>query len=253
MTRHALILVLTAFCFTACLEEDEPEPRTREAFCRDWAAAACNGEVVSVCQAGEVESCREAQEDFCRSIAPERFSGVRSDMCIEAVGEAYGDADLSARELLTVRLLGAPCHQLSSGTRGEGQSCTVRDDCETAAGFDCVMKSDRTTGTCEVPEVVDPGEDCEADQQVCTEGFFCNGENCIAGRDPGDPCMHHEECGEEGFCDVDGTCAEGFGIDDACEDDAQCAEGICYDFGDERVCADRIVLSRNEPICDDLR
>jgi len=252
MTRHTLILVSVVLGFIACKEEEEPEPRTREVFCRDWAAAACNEEVVSVCQAADVEACREAQEDYCRSIAPERFSGARSDMCIEAVGQAYSDADLTESELRTVRLLDAPCHQLSVGTRGEGQSCMVRDDCETAAGFDCVMKSDRATGTCEIPEVVDPGEDCEADQQVCTEGFFCNGENCIAARDPGDPCTHHEEC-DDGFCDADGTCVEGLAIDDSCEDDAQCAEGICYDFGDERVCTDRVVLSRNDPICGDLR
>lgn len=251
MTRHTLILVSAVLCFTACKEEEEPAPRTRGDFCRDWAAAACNDEVVSVCQAADIEACIDTQEDYCETIAPERFSGARSDKCIEAVANAYSDADLTASELLTVRLLDEPCHQLSSGTRGEGQSCTMRDDCETAAGFDCVMKSDRMTGTCEVPEVVDPGEDCEADQQVCTEGFFCNGENCIAARDPGDPCMHHEEC-DDGYCDADGTCAEGLSIREACEEDAQCAEGICFDFGDARECTDRIVLSRGVPICDDL-
>jgi hypothetical protein len=235
------------------MEEEEPVPRTREVFCRDWAGAACNGEVVSVCQAADAEACRQAQEDFCRSIVPDTFAADRSEQCIEAVANAYADGDLSASELVTVRLLGAPCDELSRGPRGEGQSCMTRDDCESAAGFDCVMKADRMSGTCEIPEIVSPGEDCEADQQICTSNFFCNGENCIAASDLGEDCMHHQECGEEGFCDVDGTCAARFDTNDACDDDAQCGDGICYDFGDERICTDRIVLSRSEPICNDLR
>lgn len=235
------------------MEEEEPAPRTREAFCRDWASVACNDEVVSVCQAADAEACRQSQEDFCRSIAPDSFAGDRSQACIDAVAAAYEDGDLSGSELVTVRLLGAPCDELSRGPRDEGQSCTERDDCDSASGFDCVMKSDSVSGSCEVPEVVSPGEDCEADQQVCTSNFFCNGENCIAAQDLGDPCMHHEECGEEGFCDVDGECAARFDTGDPCDDDAQCAAGICYDFGDERICTNRIVLTRSEPICEDLR
>jgi hypothetical protein len=235
------------------MEEDEPGPRTRAEFCRDFAAAACNEEVVSVCQAADAEACRQAQEDFCLTIAPDTFAGERSQECIDAVAGAYADGDLTGDELVTVRLLADPCDELSRGPRADGQSCTVRDDCNSAAGFDCVVKADRTTGTCEMPESVGPGEDCEADQQVCTTGFFCNGENCISARDAGDPCMHHEECGEEGFCDVDGTCATRFDIGDPCDDDAQCIAGICYDFDGERVCTNRIVLTRSEPICADLR
>ena len=251
MKRYFGPILIACLSLAAC-KEDEPEPRSREVFCRDWAIAACSEEVVSVCQAADAESCRQSQEDFCRTIAPESFAGDRSDMCIEAVAAAYADGDLSGSELLTVRLLAEPCHQLSRGTRGEGQSCMERNDCNSAAGFDCVKKSDRMSGTCEIPEMSGPGEDCEADQQICTTGFFCNGENCIAARDEGDPCMHHEEC-EDGFCDVDGACAARFDIGDPCDDDAQCGAGICYDFDGELVCANRIVLTRTEPICEDLR
>jgi hypothetical protein len=250
--NRTLCLLIAGCSLIGCMEEDEPAVRTREVFCRDFAAAACSEEVVSVCNAADAEACRASQEDFCRTIVPDTFAGERSDVCIEAVAAAYADGDLTGSELITVRSLGEPCDQLSRGPRAEGQSCMERDDCNTAGGFDCVMKADRMSGTCEVPEVVSPGEDCEADQAVCTENFFCNGENCIAARDLGDACMHHEECGEDGFCDVDGECAAGFGIGDACEDDAQCERGICYDFGDERTCSDRIPLSPTEPLCDDL-
>lgn len=254
MTRPFLALIV-CWSLTGCLfeEDEEPAVRTREVFCRDWAATACNEEVVSRCQAADAEACRQAQEDFCRSIVPDTFAGDRADACLEAVGEAYADGDLSGADLVVVRMLGAPCDQLSRGPRDEGESCAVRDDCDSASGFACVVKSDRASGTCEIPETVSPGEDCEADQAVCTSDFFCNGENCIAARDLGDACMHHEECGEDGFCDVDGECAARFATGEACDDDAQCARGICYAFEDERICTDRIVLSRSEPICSDLR
>jgi hypothetical protein len=32
----------------------------------------------------------------------------------------------------------------------------------------------------------------------------------------------------------------------------QCSAGICYEFEGELTCTDRIVLSRAEPLCDDL-
>lgn len=253
MMRHVCwVLIVTASTLIACLEDD-PEPRTREQFCRDWASAACNAEIVSVCQAADAESCRSSQEDFCRELAPAEFAGERSDRCIEAVAAAYRDGDLSASELRTVRLLAAPCDELSRGTRGPGQSCLARDDCNSAAGYDCVLKGNRMSGRCEIPEPVGAGEDCESDRAVCPTGFFCNGENCIAGRAPGAACMHHEECGTAGYCDVDGVCAARRAIGAACDDDAQCARGICYEFGDERVCTDRVVLTRTEPICEDLR
>lgn len=251
--NRTLCLLIASCLLIACMEEDEPAPRTREVFCRDFAAAACSAEVVSVCQAADAASCRASHEDFCRTIAPDNFAGERSQACIDAVAAAYADADLTASELVTVRLLGEPCDQLSRGPRGEGQSCMERDDCDSASGFDCVMKSDRMSGTCEIAERVGPGEDCEADQAVCSGDFFCNGENCIAPRDLGDACMHHEECGEEGFCDVDGMCAARFDIRAACEDDAQCERGICYELEGERSCTDRIRLAPSEPLCDELR
>lgn len=252
MNRTLCLLIAGCSLVIGCMEEEEPAVRTREVFCRDFAAAACNEEVVSVCQAPDAEACRESQEDFCRTIVHDTFAGERSQECIDAVAEAYADGDLTGSELVTVRLLGEPCDQLSRGPREEGQSCMERGDCNSAAGFDCVMKSDRMSGTCEIPDVVSPGEDCEADQAVCTDNFFCNGENCIAARDLGDPCMHHEECGDEGFCDVDGECAARFEIGAACDDDAQCERGICDDSDDERTCTDLIRLGRNEPLCDDL-
>lgn len=233
-------------------EDEGNDSRTREEFCRAWASAACNEEVVSVCQAADAEACRQSQEDFCRTLVPDDFSDEHGAACIDAVESAYADGDLSGAELLTVRRLGEPCDRLGIGPKEQGESCEERADCDASGGFDCVIKSDAAQGVCEIPEIVAPGEDCDAAQQVCTAGFFCNGENCIAGMDIGDACERNEECGDEGYCDANGECAERFAVSEPCTDDAQCATGICYELEAEQVCTNRVVLSRSEPVCEDL-
>jgi hypothetical protein len=100
--------------------------------------------------------------------------------------------------------------------------------------------------------VVNPGLDCSADNAVCTEGFYCDGDNCIGGGEAGDSCVRNDECAE-GYCDS-GTCVAGRAIAAACTDDEQCASGLCYAFSaTERVCTDRVRLARTDPLCEDLR
>lgn len=249
MNRLALVLV---FALLACAKDEEP-PRSRAEFCLQWAAAACSVEVVSVCQAEDVDACRVAQEGFCRDVVPDTFVDDHADECLEAVKDAYVDADLNGEELVIVRSLGEPCDRLARGTRDEGDSCTEDNDCNMAAGFDCAVKAGDATGSCELTEEVGPGQDCDEPQQVCSTGFYCNGENCVSGDDIGEACMHHEECGEEGFCGTTGECEERKAVNEACAEDAECEDGICYDFDGEQVCTDRIVLTRTEVLCEDLR
>ncbi len=253
--KRACLLTLVALSLTACPfgSKDPPSPRTRTQFCLDWATAACNAKVVSVCQAADADACRMSQQSFCLSIVPTSFSDQRGAVCIAAVKAAYADADLDAAELVTVRSLGVPCDQLVVGPKGRGVTCAKHDDCDTAAGFDCVYKASAAGGTCQMPEDVSPGEVCAAAQQVCTSGFFCDGKHCVAALDVGEACASQEECGDKGFCAGSNVCAARFAVDHACSDDGQCLAGICYDFATDQVCSDRIVLSRSEPICDDLR
>lgn len=252
MNRCLFLVPLVAF--TACAEEEEP-PRSRAEFCLQWASAACSEEVVSVCQAEDADACQAAQEDFCRSVVPDTFVDDHADDCLKAVKDAYVDADLDSEELIIVRALGEPCDRLALGTQDEGDDCQTDDDCNRVDGYECAIKSDDATGTgsCELTEEVGPGQDCDEPQQVCPTGFYCNGENCVSGDDLGEPCSSHDECGEEGFCNDSGECEEKKAVNDVCTDDAQCADGICYDFETERVCTDRIRLTRSEPLCDDLR
>lgn len=246
-------LVLGLLFLFGCSGEDEDKLPTREEFCRAWGEAACSKETVSRCQARNAEACHLSQQQFCLSLVPSSFSGERSDQCLVAVGKAYQDGDLSSGELRTVLRLDEPCHLLVRGPKQQGQSCSEIDDCNAAGGFECVKKAGEFVGACEIPEVVDPGLACDAPQQVCTDGFFCNGDNCIGAKDVGDPCTNHDECGASAYCSNAGQCVERSGVDTNCTADFECESGVCYAFMSEQVCIDRLTLGRSEPICADLR
>jgi hypothetical protein len=244
-----------SFAVSACSSSDDDEPETRESFCELWARAACSPEVVSACQAADESNCEASQTAFCLSrLPPGGFSGARANQCIDAVEAAYEDADITADEIQTVLRFAEPCDQLVRGLRAEGEACDSRSDCDAPSGFDCVFKGDETSGTCQLPETIGAGRDCSAPNAVCEAGFYCNGENCIAGENVGDPCTYHAQCGPQGYCGLTSVCAARGGVGSPCGFDEQCASGVCYRFSaTEQVCTDRLRLSRSEPICEDLR
>jgi hypothetical protein len=254
-----LLSLSASLAFSACSSSDDDEPSTPESFCARWARAACSPEVVSACQAADDGECQQSQAAFCLStLPPGGFSGARADRCIDAVEAAYEDADITSDEIHTVLRFAAPCDQLVRGLSAEGEACDSRSDCDAPAGFDCVFKGDASMGTCQLPETIAAGRDCSAPNAVCEPGFYCNGENCIAGENVGDPCTYHAQCGPEGYCDATAAltslCQARTGVGSACGFDEQCASGVCYRFSaTEQVCTDRLRLSRSEPICEDLR
>lgn len=244
---------LLGLCFAVgCSSDAEPE-QTREGFCRDWAAKACSAKVVSACQAESADACRLTQQAACQNALPAGFVDDNASACLNAVASAYEDADLNAAELATVLRFGPPCDRLVRGERAGGDSCEATTECDAAAGFACVIKGSDSVGTCQKPRVAQPGLACDALQETCTEGFYCNGENCVVGEDAGSACATQQECGSEGYCAADGTCAERFAVRAECTADHECLSGVCVSFDAERICVDAIRLSVSEPLCEELR
>jgi hypothetical protein len=237
----------------ACSGNDEDKARSREEFCADWANAACTAETVSACQAANAEACHLSQQAFCISLVPENFSDTRGDECIKAVGAAYKDADLTGAELATVLELGAPCDAILRGPRGVGEECSSTRDCDASKGYECVFHAGSSMGTCQVPELVGPGQKCAALQQTCGAGFYCDGKNCIAVKEAGESCSSSYECGELAICNNDSSCAAKLGVGESCSTGAECASGVCYEVAGEKSCADRIRLSPAESLCENLR
>jgi hypothetical protein len=245
------VLALGLFA-VGCASADEPA-QTPEGFCREWATKACSAEVVSACQAESASACRITQQAACQGALPDGFVADNADACLTAVGRAYQDADLDAEELATVLRFGPPCDRLVRGPRAGGDSCASSGECNAAGGFACVAKGSATRGTCQQARMVQPGFACDALQETCTAGFYCNGDNCVAGKDIGDSCSTQLECGNEGYCAPDGTCAARFPVRADCSFDYECKSDICFAFDAERVCVDAIRLSPSEPLCDNLR
>jgi len=256
MHQSAIALSLLFLGPFSCSSSDAPAVvRTREQFCLDWASAACSAETVSVCQASSAEACRVTQRKTCDALVPTSgFSGQNADACLAAVSAAYADADLTAAEAKTVLRLGKPCDRLVRGPRSAGQSCSSNLDCNTPDGFDCVIKGSSLDGTCQTPVVKQPGLTCAAAQEICTDGFYCNGTNCVEGKALGDPCQNPTECGTLGFCSASSVCTSRLAVSSPCTQDWECASDVCYQLGGSTpACLDRLRLSPSEPACANLR
>jgi hypothetical protein len=261
MTLLMRICVLAALTSMACSsDETRPDPlASRDGFCAAWAKAACSERVVQNCDANSVDDCRQSQRDECVNAIPDNYGSAHAADCIDAVKDAYEDAVLTAEELQIVRNQAAPCDRLSRGTREAGQSCESAQECDTVAGFTCVIKSGND-GTCQEPELVEPGRRCQAPAQVCGEGYYCNGENCVESKPAGASCSGDVECAPEDRCsvpagEVEGECIARTELNGACNSSIECQSGYCaVARGDTSgECASNIVLGRSEPLCDFLK
>lgn len=211
--------------------EDEPNPlATREGFCAEWAKRACNDEVVDACSAADAEACRAAQVEHCQGlVSADAYREREARACLDAVRNGLSDARLTAEEAGAV-------------LRGEGP-----------CSFSCVDVAD---GGCVEPTVVGGGEECSGEDVVCDEGFYCDGNNCLAKRDEGRacssdiPCLEGLNCvGEAG----DQVCEAKLANGEECTADSDCQSGICAEGADGNLCSGQIILSTAEPACTSFR
>jgi hypothetical protein len=267
MNRTILSLLLISVVPSCSGSDRDPNARysTLEGFCQQWGTAACNETVVENCQAASTDTCIESQKQFCMALVPRGYSPQFARECVSAVQDAYADARLTLEELNTVQKLEAPCHRVVSGA-GEGASCARDSDCDMVSGLRCVMSTGAEQGVCAEPVVVDPGRSCNAVGQVCTQGFYCNGSNCIERKSAGSTCASDDECREDSKCEMadpgaggaggtgsvvpgEGTCTERAELSQSCDSHDDCKSNFC----NGTLCANTVVLSQSEPICATLR
>jgi hypothetical protein len=254
-----LALTLPTGCGTD--EETPPDPlRNAGGFCKSWAQSACQQKVVDNCNAPSMDDCIDKQEDFCLGVIPENYSSKHAKECLSAVKAAYTDAVLSLDEIDVVIRLGAPCDRLSSGTSDQGDSCEKNDDCDTAAGLVCVIKAGQASGSCEEPVEVGGGEACDQPEQVCSGSFYCDGENCLAYKKTDADCEADYQCKPSDHCVTEtdaptGSCVARLASSETCTADADCQSRYCAieSGGTEGLCANSIILSLHEPLCENLR
>lgn len=275
ISRNRRLFVLSLLALTDCSGSEElgsgmPDPLgTVGGFCQMWAEAACNEEVVDACAASDVAACTDAQSDFCESLVPEQVYVKDNALdCLDAVRDAYEDADLSGNELAVVRRLVAPCDQLFRGPAERGDACASDRDCDTVADFRCVFKGDAAEGSCEEPAIVAGGRACERAEQICEEDFYCNGSHCVEKRNEDAACASDFECADILRCDSDSgsggaggagstenRCVPRSQTTETCAADEDCQSRVCARArgAGTGVCVEAVRLSVSEPVCEDLR
>jgi hypothetical protein len=265
---HVLLFAALSGCAGESDDTDKQLAKV-EGFCEKWGEHVCNGNVVDQCSAADRQSCREAQAAFCEDLVPSgKYSSEHAEPCLEAVQIAYEDAQLTAEERDVVRFLGGACHPVVSGSGSEGDPCEVTADCSVDADLSCVRKPGEEMGSCQIAEEVEGGRRCSGDTQICASGFYCDGTNCLASHEGGEPCSADVPCAdafkcealEGGTADADGgvvetVCVERVGTGQSCGKNEDCMSAICAmaTGASGGVCASRIILSATDPICDDLR
>jgi hypothetical protein len=256
--KRPYFYLLAVFVWSGC-SGSQPGPgaeedryRTESAFCAEWAKAACNEDVVAACN-GSRSGCLETQESACRVLVPIGYASDEAQVCLDAVEDAYADARLDADELEIVLKLGGDCSTLVDGGRSEGESCTNSFECNGVDGFECVVKAGDAEGTCQEPIVVGGGRDCTADEAICEDDFYCDGENCIERSREDDACTSDETCEVGLRCDsVEGVCLAKVANAMSCASNDECASGICIGTTN-KVCASTVVLTVESSLCDALR
>ena len=229
--------------------------KTANAFCEAWGKAACNDNVVDACGGDDVDACVASQQSFCLDILPIGYDPKYAQECLDAVSDAYADADLSTEELGVVLQLSEPCDRLIKGFGEVGATCSEDTDCNTLADLRCVIKAGETDGTCPVPVEVGGGDPCDGLALVCGGNYYCDGENCIRRKAEDAACTHDDQCTAETRCGEAETCVARLPDGDMCTADVQCQSHLCAipRGGTEGVCVSEIRLSAGIALCEDLR
>jgi hypothetical protein len=122
------------------------------------------------------------------------------------------------------------------------------------------MKQGATDGTCGKPEVVGGGDACDGPTQICEEGDYCNGDNCVAYKALNKACDGDYQCAPANHCVVSegetaGTCQAREALSGPCATNDDCSSRYCAVNADptKSKCASKIRLTLNEPLCDSLR
>jgi hypothetical protein len=246
--QFILGLFLLGACTSTTVETNKGlDPvQTPGGLCQKWADAACNPTVVTNCGAANAAACVAKQKQFCENLLTSKglsgpFVLAKANACVEAVKTAYAPpASLTTTERDTVLQLGYPCDTLEV----EG----------TDAGSD---------GGCGAAVCKYGGQTCGGVDEACVPGFYCNGSYCIESPAAGAACcVGFPSCAMTITCQVAYLCAGAEGSQTCvarnprggmCTTDPECAEGLFCSAATSGICVDTLVLSVNEPVCQNFR
>ena len=114
-----------------------------------------------------------------------------------------------------------------------------------------------TSGKCLVPHQVSPSDACPNEDDVCTDGFYCDAKSltCLPKAAEGEdcyslvtPCDDGLKCPDNPF---GGGCQALAPPGAACSADTDCAKGMCdkLEGSTEGNCTDTVTLSTLDSLC----
>jgi hypothetical protein len=231
--------------------------------------------VANFCGAQDVNKCKAAQNDHCLdSVTDETYTGRGAQECLDAAAQAVLDDNLNPKEYATIVEFAGACDELLSGDGTDGDAC-VRDlDCDSVEGFLCV------NGECRDPHYVSPGGKCTAENDVCQQDTYCNGQFCVVKQSSGDPCGADMPCLDDFICRLPNEAGDagagdaGAGSSEArcfpkvangavdangqevtCTSNNECQSNLCskVEDSDTGLCTSLIRLNANAAVCETLR
>jgi len=250
--------IITGIFIAACAAPTEfttgKDLKTPQDYCAARAEAECNGIVVQKCGVKDQTSCQAARSSRCVAEVPQGTTYVPEavDGCINATKSAYADATLTGMEL---RAVSDACAKVFSGPGAVRSPCTVDADCSSKDNLRCVIKGDEKTGKCLTPRIVQPGESCAGESDVCTTEFYCDGQGslCVARVGVGESC-YMKQCLPDLKCQLSpfgGGCKPLLMAGEPCMADGDCTSHICNKAkgSSDGTCTDQIVLSPIAAAC----
>lgn len=132
-------------------------------------------------------------------------------------------------------------------------------ECDTAAGYSCLIPAGKTSGACTKPTILGAGDDCSPAGSVCDDHLYCNSGTCAKAKQLGDPCTEEKLCDLQFVC-RSGSCAARAPAGTACKADAQCAgkdgpTGFCIGdaSGNNLQCFDTFQLTPFANSCESFK
>ncbi len=239
------------------LPSPDPDPPQASDYCESIVDSFCDFYLrCGRMDVASAELCREPFLESCNTTFEPQYVALEASGLLTLSPEGL----LACEEHLAavaceeqIFELTGPCRGLWSGTQGAGEGCGLDVEyyvCEPSAA--CTIGLD-FCGTCET--VLEPGEDCTAEETTCGPEGFCDAGVCRArvangGRcTPDDRCMAGSGCAD-GICEgptfvtlgdacgatqrcpyltacVGGVCTSTAGLGEACSAGTPCEIGFC--------------------------
>jgi hypothetical protein len=195
-------------------------------------------------------TCVAKRQQVCVASKPANtvYAAAAAEGCVNEVGAAYADAQLTLDENTAVD---KACGPVFDGPGAKDAVCQTDIDCQRSLGLQCVLAAGSTSGTCQVPVTVQGGGSCSAADAQCVSGYHCGSTaHCDIDAALNESCATIP-CAPDLLCSTAAMCESKNADGSACASDVECTHGICNKGSTQTmgICVSLVALAPTEPFC----